>query len=64
MNTWYEINIQYKIDKKYILTTQSLEYAEQVKKSLDRCNFIDIGRKIIIEEWRMINDIPVLKGEI
>ena len=61
MNTWYELSLVLESEHKkiHILDTQSLEVAEN-----KRNEFVLTGLKVVINEWKINNDKPVLVGEI
>ena len=61
MNTWYELSLVLESEHKriHILDTQSLELAEDKKNEL-----VSTGLKVVINEWKINNDKPVLVGEI
>lgn len=61
MNTWYEVSIILQSEQKkiHITDTESLEEAENKKIELNKA-----GIKVMIEEWNIKNEIPILIGEI
>lgn len=61
MNNWYELSLVLESEHKkiHILDTQSLEVAENKKIEL-----VSTGLKVVINEWNINNEVPVLVGEI
>lgn len=61
MNTWYELSLVLESEHKriHILDTQSLEVAENKKNELE-----STGLKVVIDEYIIKEDKPVLVGEI
>jgi len=61
MNTWYELSLVLESEHKkiHILDTQSLEVAED-----KRNEFVLTGLKVVIDEYIIKEDKPVLVGEI
>lgn len=61
MNTWYELSLVLESEHKkiHILDTQSLELAEN-----KRNEFVLAGLKVVIDEYIIKEDKPVLVGEI
>jgi len=59
INSWYEVSIELVNRKVHILSTESMEEAENKKKELS-----EVGIKVIIEEWKLTKEIPILMGEI
>ena len=61
MNTWYELSLVLKADKKkiHILDTQSLEEAEDKKNELE-----STGLNVVIDEYNINEDKAVLVGEV
>lgn len=56
---WYEIYVAKRNNKVVIDNVDSLEQAEEIKVKL-----AEKGIKVVIKEWKLKNDIPVLMGEI
>jgi len=61
MNTWYEVSIILQSEQKkiHITDTQSLEVAENKRNELALA-----GLKVVIDEYIIKEDKPVLVGEI
>ena len=60
MNNWYEISlIKSEKSKIYVKGTASLEQAENFKNE-----FLDAGLKVVIDEYVIKNEVPILVGEI
>jgi hypothetical protein len=61
MNNWFEISIILKAENKkiHISDTESLEEAENKKRE-----FIDAGVNVVVDEWVIKNEIPILVGQI
>ena len=61
MNTWFEISIILKAENKkiHISDTESLEEAEDKKRE-----FMQAGVNVVVDEWVIKNEKPVLIGQI
>jgi len=61
MNTWFEISIILKAENKkiHISDTESLEEAEDKKRE-----FIEAGMNVVVDEWVIKNEKPILIGQI
>jgi predicted peroxiredoxin len=61
MNNWFEISIILKAENKkiHISDTESLEEAEDKKRE-----FIEAGVNVVVDEWVIKNEIPILVGQI
>jgi hypothetical protein len=62
MNTnWFEISIILKAENKkiHISDTESLEEAEDKKRE-----FIQAGVDVVVDEWVIKNEKPILVGQI
>ena len=60
-NTWYEVSVILEVEHKkiHIVSIDSLEEAENKKQELSKT-----GLKVVVEEWKLTNDVPILMGEI